>query len=268
MRELLVAVRLCREAGKQFYIIGNGSNILISDCGCPEVLIRTLHLTGIFKIPSGFRVLCGTPMASLMNAAASSGSGDLIFTAGIPGTVGGGLFMNAGTEGKGLLDYVSSVRAYDPESHEIKTIFHEKCNSSYRNSAFQSNSMVILSADFKLHFGADYENLRTLIREKLCARKKTQPLEFPNAGSIFKRPASGAPLSKRLDDLGLKGMRVGDAAVSRTHAGFVVNLGGATATDVMSLIRSIQGIVERSLGFCPECEIRLIPDRNEFFTDG
>lgn len=266
--ELLTAVHLCREAGKRFYLLGNGSNLLISDRGCPDVLIRTVHLTGISTIPGGFRVLCGTPLSKLLQAATAAGSGDLIFTAGIPGTVGGSLFMNAGTEGKGLLDYVGSVRAFDPESCKIKTIFHEECNSSYRKSVFQSNFMVILSADLKLHFDRDPEELRAEIRARLRARKETQPLEFPNAGSVFRRPSPEVPLSRQLDELGLKGMRIGGAAVSEKHAGFVVNLGGASAADVMKLIKEVQKMAERSLGFCPECEIRLIPDRDEFFTDG
>ena len=176
--------------------------------------------------------------------------------------------MNAGTEGKGLLDYVTSVRVFDPKSGKIKTVFHEECNSSYRNSVFQSNSMVILSADFRLDFNEDPEVLRAAVRTKLRARKAAQPLEYPNAGSVFKRPAPDVPLSAQLDALGLKGLQIGGAAVSRKHAGFMVNLGGATAADVIKLIRKVQKEVERSLGFCPECEIRRIPEGDEFFTDG
>lgn len=268
MGELLAAVRICREAERRFYVIGNGSDLLISDHGCRDVLIRTTALTGITMSPGGLRALCGTPLSRLLFEAALAGSGDLLFLAGIPGTVGGGLFMNAGAAGKGLLDYADSVRVLDPNTGEIRTLFHEECDSFYRKSVFQSNSMVILSADFGLHFGEDPQALRTAIQQRLRVRKATQPLEYPNAGSIFKRPAPDVPLSAQLDALGLKGLRIGGAAVSQKHAGFIVNLGSATAADVTELIRKIQVEVERSLGFCPECEIRRIPEEDEFFTDG
>lgn len=266
--ELQTAARLCRDTGVRFDVIGGGSNLLISDKGIPWAVISTRKMQGITCRGGVLRAMCGAPLPLLLQAFAEAGDNSLLFAAGIPGTVGGALYMNAGTEGHGVLDTVYSVCVIDADTLEFKTVFQKECNKSYRNSDFQANNDLIVSADFPSHGVCEPEDVFGEIRARLAARKAVQPLEYPNAGSTFKRHDPAVPLSRLLDELGLRGMRVGGAAISEKHAGFIVNLGGATAADVMKLIGKVQDIAERSLGFRPETEIRRLPDRDEFFTDG
>lgn len=266
--ELQTAVRLCRDAGVRFDVIGGGSNLLISDKGIPWAVISTRKMQGITCRGGTLRAMCGVPLPLLLQAFAKAGDNSLLFAAGIPGTVGGALYMNAGTEGHGVLDTVYSVCVLDANTLEFKTIFQKECNRSYRKSIFQAKNDLIVSADFPVRHMCESEEIFGEIRVRLAVRKASQPLEYPNAGSTFKRHDPAVPLSRLLDELGLRGMRVGGAAISEKHAGFLVNLGGATAADVMKLIGKVQDIAERSLGFRPETEIRRLPDRDEFFTDG
>ena len=266
--ELQTAARLCRDAGVRFDVIGGGSNLLISDKGIPWAVISTRKMRGVTRRNGVLRAMCGAPLPLLLQAFAKAGDNSFLFAAGIPGTVGGGLYMNAGTGGHGVLDTVYSVCVLDAETLNFKTVFQKECNISYRNSAFQVKNDLIVSADFPVRDMCDPEEIFNGIRTRLALRKASQPLEYPNAGSTFKRHDPAVPLSRLLDELGLRGMRVGGAAISEKHAGFLVNLGGATAADVMKLIGKVQDIAERSLGFRPEMEIRRLPDRDEFFTDG
>ncbi len=266
--ELQTAARLCRDNGVRFDVIGGGSNLLISDKGIPWAVISTRKMQGITCRGGTLRAMCGVPLPSLLQAFAKAGDNSLLFAAGIPGTVGGALYMNAGTEGHGVLDAVYSVCVLDADTFEFKTIFQKECNRSYRKSIFQAKNDLIVSADFPVRHMCEPEEIFGEIRARLAVRKAVQPLEYPNAGSTFKRHDPAVPLSRLLDELGLRGMRVGGAAISEKHAGFIVNLGGATAADVMKLIGKVQDIAERSLGFRPETEIRRLPDRDEFFTDG
>lgn len=266
--ELRIAVCACREAGVHCYVIGGGSNLLISDKGVPGAVVSTRRMRGVTRHGGVLRAACGTPLSALLHAFAAAGDDGLLFAAGIPGTVGGGLYMNAGTKGRGVLEAARSVCVLDAKTLQFKTLFQKECNTSYRNSIFQTNSDMIVSADFPVRSVCEPEEIFAKIHEKLTIRKATQPLELPNAGSVFKRHDPELPLSRQLDELGLRGRRVGGAAISEKHAGFIVNLGKATAADVMRLIGEVQNIVERSLGFCPETEIRRIPDEDEFFTDG
>lgn len=248
-------------------VIGAGSNLLISDKGIPGVILHMRSMNGITRHGGILRAICGTPLPLLLRAFAKAGDNSFLFAAGIPGTVGGGLYMNAGTDGKGVLDAVYSVCVLDADTLDFKTVFQEECNKSYRNSVFQTKSDLIVSADFPVRPMFEPEEIFREIRARLAARKASQPLEYPNAGSVFRRPDAGVPLSRALDELGLRGKRVGDAAISEKHAGFIVNLGNARAADVMTLIQEVQDIAERSLKIRPEMEIRRLPDSDEFFTD-
>ncbi len=266
--EMRISLSLCRRAGVPCFVIGGGSNLLISDKGVPGAVIVTRKMRGITRHGGVLRVACGTPMPALLRAFAAAGDNRLLFAAGIPGTVGGGLYMNAGTEGHGIAEMMESVCVVDGKTLDFKTLFLKECNISYRKTIFQTNSDQIVSADFPVRYICAPEEIFAQIRKKLERRKAVQPLDFPNAGSVFKRHDSAVALSRQLDELGLRGRRVGDAAVSEKHAGFIINLGNATATDVVRLMREVQTIAERSLGFCPEPEIRRIPDDDEFFNEG
>lgn len=259
--ELVCVADRCTRLQLPYAVIGRGSNILFGD-GCIEtVLIRTVALDAVRILENG-RICadCGVSLSALTLRAASAGLGGLAFACGIPGTVGGALYMNAGAHGSSILDLVESVLVWDAEDGNIKTLFNDKLNNSYRNSIFQEKKMLVLQTVLQLKTDCDPQQIHAQMRALQERRRATQPIGMPSAGSTFRRPSPEICLSKILDDLGLKGMQVGGAAVSPKHAGFIVNNGGATARDVRLLVERIQNIVEREKGFRPIPEIRLIPE--------
>ncbi len=257
--ELIAAAKLCVAYGLPFAVIGRGSNLLFDDGEIKTVLIRSVFLDGVRVTQNGIFAHCGTSLMKLSHIAAREGLGGLSFACGIPGTLGGGLFMNAGAYGKSLADIVKQVRVLDFSTGEIKTLFNHQLNYSYRKSRFQTENEIVLDAFLALQAGADSQKLLREIVRLSEARKKAQPISLPSAGSVFRRPSPELPISKIIDELGLKGLRVGGAAVAREHAGFIVNVGGASAADVKKLISDIQKIVERERGIRPATELRFIP---------
>ncbi|MBR7112457.1 MAG: UDP-N-acetylmuramate dehydrogenase [Clostridia bacterium] len=258
LNELITAVMICERVGVPYTVIGRGSNILFPDGHLERVLIRTSRLTGVRREGSAFIVDCGVSLPRLSRLAASLGFSDLAFACGIPGTVGGGVFMNAGAHGKSLGELVKWVKVLCPETGKIKTIFNEELSFSYRNSAFQQNNHIILQVCLSLFEAQDPDAVAAKIKANLLQRSATQPLSFPSAGSVFRRRSEGEPLGRIIDDLGLKGIRCGGAVVSEKHAGFIVNLGDAKAEDVKTLIAIIKGIVKRKKGFEPDVEIKIL----------
>ncbi|MBR5601258.1 MAG: UDP-N-acetylmuramate dehydrogenase [Clostridia bacterium] len=257
--ELVESVALCQRLNCPYYLVGRGSHLLFPDGAISTVLIRTAALQAIRETAHGLEAACGASLARLSYLAATQGMGGLTFAFGIPGTLGGGVYMNAGAHGGALSDVVRWVKYYDPEQDEIKTVFKNELSFSYRYSTFQSEKRVILSAELMLQRGHDPQALLQKMRKQSCARKTSQPLELPSAGSCFKRPSEGVPIAKMIDELGLKGLRIGGAAISQKHAGFVVNLGGATAADVKSLIKEIQKILQKERGITPQPELQFVP---------
>lgn len=259
--ELIDVVACCEQQGISYAVIGRGSNVLFDDGEIETVLIRTVGLDAIRVEENGrVRADCGASLGALTKLAAREGLIGIGFACGIPGTVGGALFMNAGAHGKSILDVTESVQIWDADKREIKTLFNDQLNNSYRKSVFQAKKAVILQATLCLEAGGDPTAIAAEMRELLKRRNATQPTDLPSAGSVFRRPAPDVPLSKILDELGLKGRRVGGAMVSPKHAGFIVNDGGATAKDVRTLMWEIQNIVERERGFRPCPELRSIPE--------
>ncbi len=263
--ELIEAIRCCTGLGLPFAVIGKGSNLLFDDGETHTALIRTVALDTVRFFDGELEALCGVSLARLAHLCAKKGSDALSFAAGIPGTLGGAAVMNAGAHGKAIGELVKSVVAYDLESDRIKTLFNHQLNYSYRKSVFQSENMFILSARLSVGSHCDPCDALAKIRHFAEIRRATQPLDLPSAGSVFRRPAPGILLSKIMDELGLKGMRVGDAAVSQKHAGFIVNLGNARAADVKKLILQIQNIVEKERGIRPQPELCFIPTSDELF---
>ena len=257
--ELIEAVRCCLSLELPFAVIGRGSNLLFDDGQIHVVLIRTVALDTVRFFEGEVQALSGVSLARLAHLCAEQGSEALSFAAGIPGTLGGAVVMNAGAHGKSVGELVRSVVAYDFGADRVKTLFNHQLNYSYRNSVFQEKNMLVLSASLAL--GARCEPMDAMSKIHLLAvkRKATQPLDLPSAGSAFRRPAPDIALSRIMDELGLKGMRVGDAAVSQKHAGFIVNLGNAKAADVRELMLQIQNIVEKERGIRPQPELRFIP---------
>jgi UDP-N-acetylmuramate dehydrogenase len=168
--------------------------------------------------------------------------------------------MNAGTHAGEMSNVVERVDAFFPKTGEIKTLFNQELSFSYRKSCFQSENAVLIAATLQLIPGADPTELFGEMRELGLARKVKQPLDLPSVGSVFRKPSPDIAVSKIIDELGFKGKRIGGAEVSQKHAGFIVNVGGATARDVQTLIAEIQNTVEREKGFRPIPEIRFIPE--------
>jgi UDP-N-acetylmuramate dehydrogenase len=259
--ELIEAVTLCEHWSLPYAVIGLGSNILFGDQDIETVLIRTSGLDAVKCFPDGrIHALCGVSLGRLACLAAREGLRGLCFAAGIPGSIGGAVFMNAGTHAGEMSNVVECVDAFFPKTGEIKTLFNQELSFSYRKSRFQSENAVLIAATLQLIPGADPTELFGEMRELGLARKVKQPLDLPSIGSVFRRPSPDIAVSKIIDELGFKGKRIGGAEVSQKHAGFIVNVGGATARDVQTLIAEIQNTVEREKGFRPIPEIRFIPE--------
>ena len=256
--ELICALRILRTYAYPHAILGRGSNVLFADGHLPIALVRTTRLDAVRFMQAGVVADAGVALMALSARAAKHGFADLAFACGIPGTLGGAIFMNAGAYGECMANVVRSVTVYDPENDEVKTLFNEELGFSYRNSAFQRNNAIVLSAVLSLTKVDEPAQIFARMRAQNAHRRATQPLEYPNAGSVFRRVCPDVPLSAILDEIGCKGMCVGDAAVSEKHAGFIINRGAASAADVMALVERLQNKLEEERGIRPQTELRLI----------
>ncbi len=238
-------------------ILGVGSNILAPDEGLDTVVIelRTAMNRVEERSKGEFEAQAGAAMARLATFAMERGYTGLEFAHGIPGTVGGGVYMNAGAYGGEMCQVVTGVTAMDREGNLLE-IPADKLDLSYRHSRFMNEDLVILSVRVKLKKG-DREEIRAKMAELMTRRRTSQPLELPSAGSTFKRPATGYAAAM-IEAAGLKGLRVGDAQVSEKHAGFVVNRGRATCKDVLQLMEQVQDRVEQDTGVRLEPEVRIL----------
>ena len=249
---LIYAVKKCNELEIPYFILGNGSNLLVSDGGIEGAVIS---LSGINSIISdGEKITCGAGamLSSVCLKALSLSLTGLEFAYGIPGTAGGALYMNAGAYGGQTADVIESAECLTATG-EIKTLKKEDMRLGYRSSVFKKGGLIIISLTLALKKG-DKTEIKAEMDDLLNRRKQKQPLEYPSAGSTFKRPEgyfAGALIEKN----GLKGLTVGGAQVSEKHAGFVINRGGATAADVKALIKKIQKKVFENDGVMLEPEV-------------
>lgn len=251
------AVTLAVELGIRFVVIGNGTNLLFADEGFDGAIIRTSHLKGLKVIGSTISAECGVTLTKLSNTAQEYSLTGLEFAHGIPGNCGGSIFMNAGAFGHEICEILESCTYFDVRQNRRFTVKSSQLQFSYRHSEFMENPhRIILSASFRLQPG-DMVQISTQMAANLQARRERQPQGAPNAGSFFKRPKL-APAGKLIDDCGLKGVHVGDAAVSTKHAGFIVNTGNATAQDVLTLMQYIQTTVYETYQVQLEPEVRYI----------
>lgn len=255
--ELRAALEVTHSLGIKPLILGAGTNVLAPDAGVRGVVIVTKGcLTGI-ELHGGNRIsaMAGTTMAKLAMAAQAAGLSGLEFAHGIPGTVGGGVYMNAGAYGGEMrqVAYQTEFMFLDGTRNLMRG---EEQEFGYRTSTFQKRDCVILQTWFDL-VPAEPERIRSTMQTLAEKRRASQPLEYPSAGSFFKRP-QGAYAGTLIDGAGLKGCRVGGAAVSEKHAGFVVNLGGATSADVTALMHRVQKTVLEQSGFALEPEVRFL----------
>lgn len=249
---LIYAVKKCGELEIPYFILGNGSNLLVSDGGIEGAVISLSGINGISY--DGEKITCGAGamLSSACLKALSLSLTGLEFAYGIPGTAGGALYMNAGAYGGQMADVIESAECLTA-SGEIKTLKKENMQLGYRSSVFKNGGLIIISLTLALKKG-DKAEIKAEMDELLNRRKQKQPLEYPSAGSTFKRPEgyfAGALIEKN----GLKGLTVGGAQVSEKHAGFVINRGGATAADVKALIGKIQKKVFENDGVMLEPEV-------------
>lgn len=235
-------IDFCKNENITFFVIGNGSNLLVKDEGIHGVVIKLGHRFGKIELDGEYILAyAGATMPALSQLAKKNSLKGLEFACGIPGTIGGGVKMNAGAYGSQISDILYEV-TYMDEKEEIKTIKNKECSFGYRKSIFTINpNYVILSAKFKLEKG-NIDEIENKMRENSLARKTKQPLEYPNFGSVFKRP-EGYFVGKLVDDAGLRGYKIGGAQVSTKHTGFIVNVDNATCKDVLDLIGYVQTTV-------------------------
>jgi UDP-N-acetylmuramate dehydrogenase len=252
----LKAVRYLRQQEQPFFILGNGSNLLVSDRGYDGVIIsleklNDLHLEGDTTIVAEAGVL-NSAIASFAREKSLSG---FEFAAGIPGTIGGAMIMNAGAYGGEIKDITESVRVIAPDG-VIDIIPGSDCDFGYRTSALKRGGFVVTSAKLKLSKG-DPEAIAASMKELALKRKEKQPLEYPSAGSTFKRP-EGYFAGKLIEDAGLRGFSVGGAQVSEKHCGFVINKDNATSADIYNLIIEVKKRVLEDSGVTLEPEVIML----------
>ena len=238
-------------------VIGKGSNVLFSDEGYRGAVVFTDKCRSIKMEDTVIVADAGIPLSALTNAARDEELSGLEFAFGIPGTLGGAVYMNAGAYGGSMSDVCICSEYYDLKTGKVEALIGDAQAFGYRHSSYQNHpERVILRATLQLQKGG-----REQISEKMHTywekRRTSQPLELPNAGSTFKRP-EGHFAGKLIEDCGLKGLTVGGAQVSEKHAGFIVNIGGATCEDVKRLIEQIQTTVLQQTGVELECEIRFL----------
>ncbi|MGN0548983.1 MAG: UDP-N-acetylmuramate dehydrogenase [Acutalibacteraceae bacterium] len=257
--QLASIIKKCKEENTKPFIIGNGSNMLISDKGLDTVVINMCRPNPKIELVDGDTVVCdaGATMSKVCNFALENGLTGLEFAFGIPGSAGGAAYMNAGAYGGEMKDVLVECRHIDRDGN-FGSLKGEELGLGYRTSAYEHNGYIITTLVMKLSKG-NKDEIRAKMQELLRRRKDKQPLEYPSAGSTFKRP-EGYFAGALIEECGLKGYSVGGAQVSEKHAGFVINKGSATAKDVLSLIKYIQDKVFSEKGVMLEPEVRLIEE--------
>lgn len=250
-------VRLLLANNEPYYVIGNGSNILVGERGIDGCVICISKGLDYINVDScEITVGAGTMLAKVAAVACDYGLEGMAFASGIPGSVGGAIVMNAGAYGGEMKDIVKSVKVYDVDSGDFMTLSNEEMDFSYRHSIVKSRNYIVLEVVLKLTSGVK-EEIREYMNSLAAKRREKQPLEFPSAGSTFKRP-EGYFAGKLIEDAGLRGYSIGGAQVSEKHCGFVINKGNASADDVYSLIKYIQKTVMEKSGVMLEPEVIMI----------
>ncbi len=248
----------CKEISLNTYVLGNGTNVLFTDRGFRGVIFIISHEMGdICVTENTITASAGASLKKLCQTALENGLTGLEFAYGIPGTVGGAVYMNAGAYGGEMKHVVKEVTAVDSIG-KLKTFTNEQLGLDYRKSVFTDSDYVILSATVELQAG-DKAEIQAKMDDLMSRRRDKQPLEYPSAGSTFKRP-EGTYAGLVIEQSGLKGYTVGGAQVSEKHANFVINKGGATANDIITLIEDVKRIVKEKTGYDLECEVKLIKD--------
>ena len=248
-------IKICNKHNTPYYIMGNGSNLLVKDGGIRGVVIKLSPLNIIEVTDNKIVAQSGALLSDVSDAALNNSLTGFEFACGIPGCVGGAVSMNAGAYIGEIKDVIESTLVLDKEGN-IKRLAAEELKLSYRNSVILMEGYVVLEATFKLKVG-DYDAIKSKIDELQFRRKDKQPLEYPSAGSTFKRPV-GHFAGKLIEDSNLKGVSIGGAQVSAKHSGFIINAGNATAKDILALIKHVQNTVHEKFGVELHTEVRIV----------
>ncbi|MBQ3669708.1 MAG: UDP-N-acetylmuramate dehydrogenase [Clostridia bacterium] len=255
--ELAQALLMAKEAACPVFFMGRGSNLLVRDGGIKGlVILMGESFSGIRIEANDVYAKAGDGLIRLAGAAYEAGLSGLEFASGIPGSVGGGMAMNAGAYGGQLSDVTVSARLMDVNTGEVRELPIEELKMGYRESRALSNGEIVTGAHFRLKPG-DKAEIKALMDELNRRRREKQPLSFPSAGSTFKRP-TGYFAGALIEQAGLKGASVGSAEVSTLHAGFIINRGGATASDILALMKYVTERVLETSGVTLEPEVRII----------
>ena len=256
--EVRDVIRICKEAGMPYYFIGNGSNLLVSDAGYRGVIIQIYKEMNEVTVEDNLvKAQAGALLSGIAAKALAAELTGFEFASGIPGTIGGACVMNAGAYGGEMKDVLESVTVLTGEG-EIIELGRNELELGYRTSVIAKKGYIVLGAVLKLERG-DGEKIKAYMDELKEKRVTKQPLEYPSAGSTFKRP-EGYFAGKLIEDAGLRGFQVGGAQVSEKHCGFVINRDHATAADIMELMRQVQIRVKENSGVDLEPEVKRLGD--------
>ena len=255
IEEITKVLKITKQYNVPLVVIGNGSNILFKDEGFNGIVLK-IELENININGNKAIIDAGVKNAILAGKLLENSLQGFEAISGIPGTIGGAIRMNAGAYGTEIKDILESVTYIDFDTLEIKTILNEECKFSYRHSIFCENNNIIVSCVLRFSIG-NKEKIKDKIEECAKARKEKQPLEYPSAGSTFKR-GENYITAKLIDECGLKGYQIGGAQVSEKHSGFIINKNNATATDIINLIEYVKKVVKEKDGKSIELEIEIV----------
>ena len=258
--ELAKVLTAVTDTGTPHMIIGNGSNLLVSDKGYPGIMIKLgadfESITRDENDPCRVKVGAAMLMSRTSAFLTENGLSGFEFASGIPGSIGGAVFMNAGAYGGEIRDVVRAVRVMDADGKNLRTLSNEEMQFSYRHSVAEDAGILILSAEMELKED-DPDEIAARVAELQFKRNSKQPVNYPSAGSTFKRPVGGYAAAL-IEQSGLKGYTAGGAQVSEKHSGFVINIGGASCEDVLAVMRHVRETVLSDSGILLEPEVRLI----------
>ena len=257
--DIVETIKICRENSIKFFVIGNGSNLLVPDEGYNGVIIKLKGEFSTIQVEGEYLIVnSGAKLSEVYTVAYENSLTGFEFASGIPGTIGGAIYMNAGAYGGEMKDIVESVQVLDLDNFELRELKNEELEFSYRKSIIQRRNYIVTTIKLKLQKG-NKEKINAVYEDLRERRNSKQPLNFGSAGSTFKRP-EGHFASKLIEDAGLKGYHINDAWVSEKHSGFIVNKGNASFKEVMELIEYVQKVVFEKFGVKLETEVRILKD--------
>lgn len=257
--DIVETIKICRENSIKFFVIGNGSNLLVPDEGYNGVIIKLKSEFSTIQVEGEYLIVnSGAKLSEVYTVAYKNSLTGFEFASGIPGTIGGAIYMNAGAYGGEMKDIVESVEVLDLDNFELRELKNEELEFSYRKSIIQRKNYIVTTIKLKLQKG-NKEEINAVYEDLRERRNSKQPLNFGSAGSTFKRP-EGHFASKLIEDAGLKGYHINDAWVSEKHSGFIVNKGNASFKEVMELIEYVQKVVFEKFGVKLETEVRILKD--------